>query len=46
MLDELGSGSFGVVYKVKLISTGEIFAMKVLNKQFLKRNNQLKYAIS
>jgi serine/threonine protein kinase len=29
----LGSGSFGEVYLVREIGTGELFAMKVLSKQ-------------
>ena len=44
--DCLGAGSFGKVYKVRMKSNGEIYAMKVINKKFLMKNNQLKYAIS
>ena len=44
--DCLGAGSFGKVFKVRLKSNGEIYAMKVLNKKFLMKNNQLKYAIT
>ena len=44
--DCLGSGSFGKVYKVRMKSNGEIYAMKVINKKFLMKNNQLKYAIT
>lgn len=46
IIEEIGSGSFGTVYKVQKISTGEIYAMKSLNKATLKRQKQLKYAIS
>ena len=35
ILDQIGSGSFGKVFKVKLRNTNQIFAMKVLNKAFL-----------
>lgn len=42
----LGSGSFGKVFKVKLKATGDIFAMKVINKKFLIKNQQLKYAVT
>jgi len=43
----LGEGSFGKVYKVNLKNdTTRVFAMKVLSKQFLVKNNHLKYAIS
>ena len=44
--DCLGEGSFGKVFKVRMKSNGEIYAMKVLNKRFLIKNNQLKYAIT
>ena len=44
--DCLGAGSFGKVYKVRMKSNGEIYAMKVINKRFLMKNNQLKYAIT
>lgn len=46
LLDELGRGSFGIVYKVEKKNTNEIFAMKCLSKVALKRQRQLKYAIS
>ena len=46
LIEELGHGSFGVVYRAKKNNTGEIFAMKCLNKTALKRSRQLKYAIS
>jgi serine/threonine protein kinase len=43
--EEVGSGSFGKVYKVMKNDTRVIYAMKKLNKKFLIRHNQLKYAI-
>ena len=46
ILSLLGSGSFGKVCKVRLKQTNEIFAMKILNKEFLIKNRLLKYAIS
>ena len=46
LLDSLGEGSFGKVFKVRMKSNGEIYAMKVINKNFLIRNNQLRYAIT
>ena len=46
ILDCLGSGSFGKVFKVKMKKTGKIYAMKVINKKFLMKNNQLRYAIT
>ena len=44
--DCLGAGSFGKVFKVRMKSNGELYAMKVLNKKFLMKNNQLRYAIT
>lgn len=47
IVDTLGEGSFGKVYKVSLRSDPtQVFAMKVLSKQYLVKNNHLKYAIS
>ena len=46
ILDCLGAGSFGKVFKVRMKSNGEIYAMKVINKRFLMKNNQLRYAIT
>lgn len=46
LLEELGHGSFGVVYKAKKKNSGEVFAMKCLSKVSLKKSRQLKYAIS
>lgn len=48
ILDVLGSGTFGKVFKATLkhSSDDKIYAMKVINKRYLIRNNQLKYAIT
>ena len=46
LLDCLGAGSFGKVFKVRMKSNGEIYAMKVINKNFLMKNNQLRYALT
>ena len=46
ILSLLGTGSFGKVCKVRLKKTNEIFAMKILNKDFLIKHKLLKYAIS
>ena len=46
ILDCLGSGSFGKVFKVRMKMNGEIYAMKVINKNFLIKNHQLRYAIT
>ena len=46
ILELIGSGSFGKVFKVKLKTTNEIFAMKVLNKAYLLKKKLLRFAIS
>ncbi len=46
ILELIGEGSFGRVFKVKHRDSGLIMAMKVMKKQFLVQNNQLKYAVS
>ena len=46
ILDCLGAGSFGKVFKVRMKMNGEIYAMKVINKNFLIKNHQLRYAIT
>lgn len=46
ILECLGSGTFGKVFKVKLKQTGDIYAMKIINKKYLIRNQQLRYAVT
>ena len=46
IIELLGHGAFGKVFKSKLKSSGKIYAMKVLKKSFLWRNKHLKYAIT
>lgn len=46
ILEVLGQGTFGKVFKVKKIDNGNIYAMKVLKKSVLARNKHLKYAIT
>jgi len=45
VLNELGSGSFGVVYKTVKKDTNRVYALKVLSKETLIKHKQLKYAI-
>ena len=42
----MGQGSFGKVLKVKLKSTGKIYAMKILNKKNLMKQRLLRYAVT
>jgi protein-serine/threonine kinase len=44
--EELGSGSFGKVYKVTHKRTGEICAMKILQRSKIESANLLKYAVT
>ena len=46
ILEIIGNGTFGKVFKVKCLLDNNIYAMKVLRKKFLLDNNQLKYALS
>jgi serine/threonine protein kinase len=46
ILQTLGSGTFGKVYKVELKSNGNIYAMKIINKRYLLMNQQLRYAVT
>ena len=46
ILDLLGHGAFGKVFKCKLRGQETEFAMKVLKKAFLYKNKHLKYAIT
>ena len=46
ILELIGGGSFGKVYKVKQKNTGKIYAMKILNKSYLIQKKLLRYAIT
>lgn len=46
ILEQLGQGSFGQVFKVNKKGTDTLYALKVLSKQMLLKHNQLKYALS
>lgn len=46
LIDLIGSGAFGKVFKVNLKDTNKIFAMKILNKKSLILKKQIHYAIS
>ena len=42
----IGQGSFGRVFKGRKKDDGQVFALKVMKKQQLINNNQVKYAVS
>jgi serine/threonine protein kinase len=46
MLEQIGEGSFGRVFRVRLKETGTVMAMKAMKKQYLIQNQQIKYAVS
>ena len=46
IIELLGQGTFGKVFKVQKIGTDDIYAMKVLKKSVLVKNKHLKYAIT
>jgi hypothetical protein len=46
ILEVLGQGTFGKVFKVEKLDDGKTYAMKVLKKSVLARNKHLKYAIT
>ena len=46
ILDLLGHGAFGKVFKCRRKELDKVYAMKVLKKAFLYRNKHLKYAIT
>ncbi len=46
ILDQVGAGAFGRVFKARLKSTNEMFALKVLSKARLTKGRQVKYALA
>lgn len=46
ILELLGTGAFGKVFKVRFQANKQIYTMKVLDKKYLIRNNLLRYAIT
>lgn len=45
ILNKVGEGAFGQIFKVQLIESGQIFAMKSISKDYLFKTKQLKYAL-
>jgi serum/glucocorticoid-regulated kinase 2 len=46
ILESIGQGSFGRVFRGRKKDDGSVFALKVMKKQDLINNNQVKYAVS
>ena len=46
ILSLLGVGGFGTVFKVRHILTGKIYAMKVMNKNYIIQKKYLHYVVS
>ena len=46
ILSELGVGAFGTVFKVQHILTEKIYAMKVMNKNYIIQKKYLHYVVS
>ena len=46
IIEVLGEGSFGKVFKVQKIDSGKMYAMKSMKKQTLINNNQIRYAVT
>ena len=46
ILEVIGEGSFGRVFKARKKDNGQILALKVMKKQYLISNHQIKYAVS
>lgn len=42
LLSNLGEGSFGKVYKVQHLPTGELYAVKVVSKDRLRNNTMMR----
>jgi len=46
LLKIIGKGSYGTVVQVRLKDTGDIFAMKVIDKKFIVEKNEIQHTIS
>ena len=46
IIEEIGKGAFGTVFKVLKLDTGKEYAMKCLKKRTLIKKNQLRYAVT
>ena len=46
VIELLGEGSFGKVYRVRKRDTNKHYAMKSMKKSILVQNNQIRYAVT
>ena len=46
VLELIGEGSFGRVFRVKKRDTGKVYAMKSMKKSLLIQQNQIRYAVT
>jgi serine/threonine protein kinase len=46
VLEMLGEGSFGKVFRVRKRDTGKLYAMKTMKKSLLIQQNQIRYAVT
>ena len=43
MISKIGKGSFAKVILVKKNDSNELYALKIMNKEFIKKNKQVKH---
>lgn len=46
VIEMIGEGSFGKVYRVMKRDTGKMYAMKSMKKSLLIQQNQIRYAVT
>ncbi len=46
LLEKIGAGAFGSIFRVEHKATHEVFAMKAISKKYLFKTKQLKYAMT
>ena len=46
VIEMIGEGSFGKVYRVMKRDTGKLYAMKSMKKSLLIQQNQIRYAVT
>jgi len=45
ILEKIGSGTYGSIFKVELKNTKKVYALKMISKDFLFKTKQVKYAM-